>query len=95
MADEPLTFEGHKVAGIEFELGGGGTSRDCDVVLGEGDTVRGWFTGKVVNIKHPLKSGKVTRMQTVNIEDGGISEILEKYVAPPEQPTLEESTEAG
>ena len=94
MADEPLTFEGHKVAGIEFELGGGGTSRDCDVVLGEGDTVRGWFTAKVVNIKHPMKSAKVMRLQTLNIDDAGVSEILEKYVAPPEQPTLEEGAKA-
>jgi hypothetical protein len=94
MADEPLTFEGHKVASIEFELGGGGTSRETDVVLGDGDTVRGWFTGKVVNVKHSFKAAKVARVQTVNIEEGGISEILEKYVAPAEQATLEDAAEA-
>lgn len=88
---EQAHFEGLKVADLEFELGGGGTARETEIRVNLGDTVEGTWRGKVVNVKHPLKSGQVVRMQTINIESAELEDVVERYEPPAEQPTLDDA----
>lgn len=78
-----LAFEGLEVSDKQFELGGGGTSRDTNQLLALGDVVEGTWRGKVVNVKHHLKSGEVVREQTINIEDAAIGKVLEHFTPEP------------
>ncbi len=90
-ANGQARFEGLKVSEVEFELGGGGTTRETPILANLGDILEGTWRGKVVNVKHPLKSGEVVRVQTINIEEARIDGIVEKFEPPPEQPELSEA----
>ena len=85
MADEELTFDGHRVSGIEFELTGGGT-HDTKVRASDGDIVEVVVRAKVVNVKHPWKGDSVTRLQTFNVTEIKTVKVVEHYEAPPELP---------
>ncbi len=90
MSDQEV-FEGLEVDKLQFELGGGGNARATDKTLRLGDVVKGTFTAKVVNVKHPLEGGQVIRKQTLNITEANISNIVEHYEPPVPDPTLDDA----
>ncbi len=89
MTRTQLRFEGLEVSEIEVEITGGGT-HETEAIVGLGDEGTAIVRWKAVNVKHPIKSGEVQRVQTLNVVAVTDVVVTESYEAPPtlEQPEL-------